>query len=104
MSQFTVAGVSTHDGKTKVRFANDFVSRVKILLKDGHTDVNLTSLPNPMTKPECVQYLKTTDLYADPVFKEAIDAADEKYNTVKVSKSKQDISLDAIRARAGITV
>jgi len=97
MDKFQVAGISTHNGKTKVRFANDFVSRIKMLVKGGHTDVNLMSLPQPMTKPEAVAYLKTTDLYAQ--FSEAIDTADEKYNpTVKVS----GISIEKIKTRNGI--
>ena len=33
--KFAVAGVSTLDGKTKIRFAND-VMRIKILAKNGH--------------------------------------------------------------------
>jgi hypothetical protein len=101
MNKFQVTGISTLDGKTKVRFANDLVSRVKILVKDGHADINLMELKEPLTKLECVRYLKTTDLYAD--FSEAIDAAEEKYahaGTVKMSKSA--LSLDAIKARAGI--
>ena len=94
---FKVTGISTLNGQTKVRFANDLVSRVKILVKDGHADINLVELPEALSKADCVKYLKTTDLYSQ--FKAAIDAADEKYNTVKVS----GISLDAIKARAGIT-
>jgi len=94
---FKVTGISTLNGQTKVRFANDLVSRVKILVKDGHADINLVELPEALSKADCVKYLKTTDLYGQ--FKAAIDAADEKYNTVKVS----GISLDAIKARAGIT-
>ena len=94
---FKVTGISTLNGQTKVRFANDLVSRVKILVKDGHADINLVELPEALSKADCVKYLKTTDLYTQ--FKAAIDAADEKYNTVKVS----GISLDAIKARAGIT-
>ena len=31
---YTVAGTSTFNGKTKVRFANDYVSRFKILTKN----------------------------------------------------------------------
>ena len=42
---FKVTGVSTQDGLTKVRFANDFVSRVKMLIKAGHTDIELMELP-----------------------------------------------------------
>jgi hypothetical protein len=44
-----------------------------------------------MTKPELVTYLKTTELYNRAEFKQAIDAADEKYNgsaTVKVAGVK----------------
>lgn len=97
METFQVAGISTHNNRTKVRFANDFVTRLKMLVKGGHTDVNLMSLPRPMTKPEAVEYLKTTDLYQQ--FPEAIDTAMEKYNpTVKV----QNVSLASIKLRAGI--
>ena len=100
---FKVTGISTLNGQTKVRFANDLVSRVKILNKDGHKDINLVELPNALSKADCVKYLKTTDLYQTPAFAAAIDAADDKYSgmgTVKVSKS--ELSLDAIKARAGI--
>ena len=97
---FKVIGISTLNGVTKVRFANDMVSRVKILNKDGHKDINLIELSTALSKPDAVKHLKTTDLYAK--FSAAIDAADHKYNgsaTVKVSKP----SLEAIKARAGIT-
>jgi hypothetical protein len=55
---FTVAGTSTHKGVTKLRFANDLVARIKILNKDGHTDVNLMELPHAMTKAQVVEYFK----------------------------------------------
>lgn len=97
MDTFQVSGISTHNGRTKVRFANDFVTRLKMLVKGGHTDVNLMTLPRPMTKPEAVAFLKTTDLYDQ--FSEAIDTAMEKYNPAeKVS----GISLDSIKKRAKI--
>ncbi len=54
--RFSVAGVSTLEGKTKLRFAND-VMRIKILAKNGHTDVELIELPNEMTKSEIAQHL-----------------------------------------------
>jgi len=101
---FKVTGISTFQGKTKVRFANDLVSRVKILVKSGHEDINLIELPNELSKLDCIKHLKSTDLYSNPRFAVAIDAAEEKYTdlgTVKVSKS--ELSLDAIKARAGIT-
>ena len=58
MSKFTVAGVSTHYGVTKVRFANDIVTRIKILSKGTHTSlVELIELPKAMTKAEACQHL-----------------------------------------------
>lgn len=60
---FSVAGVSTLEGKTKIRFANDAM-RIKILAKNGHQDVELIDLPHAMTKAEIAQYLKATDFAA----------------------------------------
>ena len=60
MSTFTVAGVSTQYGVTKVRFANDLVSRFKLLSKGGHSPLELTELPRGMTKSEACQYLLDT--------------------------------------------
>lgn len=56
-SYFTVAGVSTQHGNTKVRFANDLASRVKLLSKGGHDPLELVQLPKAMTKAEACQYL-----------------------------------------------
>jgi hypothetical protein len=56
---YTVAGTATHNGVTKVRFANDLVARIKILTKAGATDINLVELPKPMSKLEALQYLQT---------------------------------------------
>jgi hypothetical protein len=57
--KFAVAGVSTHEGKTKVRFANDTM-RVKILAKNGHQDVQLVDLPHEMTKGEIGAHMVAT--------------------------------------------
>ena len=57
--KFAVAGVSAHEGKTKVRFANDTM-RVKILAKNGHQDVQLVDLPHEMTKAEIAQHMIAT--------------------------------------------
>ena len=54
---FSVAGVSTFNGETKIRFANDFVSRIKILDKNGHTDVELIELGTELTKEEVCKVL-----------------------------------------------
>mgnify|MGYP003345195017 CR=1 FL=1 len=47
---FAVAGVSTLNGACKVRFAND-MTRVKVLAKNGQTDIELMELPEEMDKP-----------------------------------------------------
>ena len=54
--KFSVAGVSTLNGKTKIRFANDSM-RIKILEKNGHGDTDFVNLPNEMTKGEIAQHL-----------------------------------------------
>lgn len=103
MSVFKVVGVSTLDGVTKVRFANDFVSRVKMLIKAGHTDIELIELAEPKSKADAVTYLKSTELMNTARFAEAINLADEKYNyNYSVKLSKPNLSLEAIKARAGI--
>jgi len=57
MKTFSVAGTSTNNGITKIRFANDFVSRLKILYKNGHENVELIELGGEFTKAEVCQIL-----------------------------------------------
>ena len=99
---FKVGGVSKGKNGYKVRFATD-MTRVKILAKTEQ-DVQLMELPTEMTKSDLVTYLKTTELYANATYREAIDTADAKYNstaTVKVTKAKAEKpSMDALKARA----
>lgn len=56
--QFTVVGISTYADGTKVRFAND-VMRVKVLAKNGHTDIELIELPEAMLKVDAAKFLAT---------------------------------------------
>ena len=57
MSLFSVAGTSKlPKGGTKVRYAND-MTRVKVLVKGGHEDIDLIELPKAMTKEDIVAYL-----------------------------------------------
>jgi hypothetical protein len=60
MSQFSHAGVSKLNGEFKVRFAND-ATRVKVLIKNDHTDIDIIELKHPMTKDEAVAYLMEID-------------------------------------------
>ena len=64
--KFGVAGVSTFNGKTKIRWANDSM-RIKILLKNGHSNVELVNLPREMTKREIALYLQETEFMKDDV-------------------------------------
>ena len=76
--KFAVAGVSTLEGKTKLRFANDTM-RIKILAKNGHTNVELVELPVEMTKGEAVQHLKSIDFgNGDAAIQAAITYAEKK--------------------------
>jgi hypothetical protein len=59
---FTVAGTSNLNGAVKFRFANDFKSRVKVLERNGHTDIMLFELPRAMTKEEAIAHLEGMDV------------------------------------------
>lgn len=61
---FTVTGTSILNGECKVRFAND-TTRVKVLEKNGHTDVHLIELETPMTKLEAAEFLLTDKRFED---------------------------------------
>ena len=54
---FAVAGVSTLEGAVKARFAKD-LTRVKVLVKNGHTAVRLVELPNEMDKEDALTWLR----------------------------------------------
>ena len=98
---FKVGGVSKSKSGYKVRFATD-MTRVKILAKTD-SDIQLIDLPAEMDKPALVAFLKTTELYANAAYKEAIDTADAKYNavaTVKVTKTAEKPSMDKLKAKA----
>jgi len=60
---FTVAGTSVLNGSTKVRFANDFVTRIKVLGRNGHSAINLVELPQAMSKEDAVRFLSTQDAF-----------------------------------------
>ena len=55
---FTVAGTSNLNGVVKFRFANDLKSRIAVLTRNGHTDINLRELPEAMTKEAAIQFLE----------------------------------------------
>lgn len=84
---FKVSGTSRLNGVTKVRYAND-LTRVKILAKFNHEDIELIELPEPMEKGQAVKHLMTLPLFTDNAERaSALEEANEKYNSVKKSKA-----------------
>ena len=55
---FKVAGTTRlPSGTVKVRFANDLVSRIKILHKNGHSELELIELGEEMSKADICKML-----------------------------------------------
>ena len=92
--KFAVAGVSTLEGKTKLRFANDTM-RIKILAQIGHTDVELVELPVEMTKAEAVQHLKSIQFGLGNAAVEAAVAYAEKKNPAPQAAVKATVAKTA---------
>jgi hypothetical protein len=87
--QFSVIGVSTLNGDTKVRFANDTM-RIKILSKNGHTAIQLIELSETMTKVDAVKTIKELPEFADINAQDAIMeylAKNDKTATVVVKQA-----------------
>ena len=100
---FSHAGVSKLNGEFKVRFANDAM-RTKVLIKSGHTDIDLMELPNPMSKEDAIAYLLSIDFATDKfgvtnhAVHEAILAEVDK-RAEKPAKVKAEPSMEAIEAK-----
>ena len=89
MTSFTHAGVSKLDGEFKVRFANDAM-RTKVLIKNGHTDIDIVELKNPMTKEEAVAYLISIDFdNGNTAVRAALEAEAEKRSTAPKAANKE---------------
>ena len=108
---FTHAGYSFHNGSYKARFANDAL-RVKVLEKDGHTDIQMTPLIQPSTKQEAVEALLKADFAGDNAQAKAaleaeLDKRSDAPKAVKATKAKaapkaksKNITLDSIMAKS----
>jgi hypothetical protein len=100
---FTVAGTATNpDGTTKARFANDLVSRVKILTKNNCTNINLVELPQPMTKLEALRHLQQLGITEGDAGFAVSNKLAEKAKLAKKGEVKVQAkpSMEAIKARA----
>lgn len=103
---FKVAGITTHNGNSKVRFTDDMIRRVKQFTKGGASRIDLIELPSEMTKLEALKHLQA---HAD--FQSAEDQAligdaivdrekEASKGEVKVKTSKKvKPSVEAIKAR-----
>jgi len=60
-SEYTFAGVSTKDGVQGLRFANSGKQRVKVLERNGHTDVRLEEMPIRGDTAEALHFLLGED-------------------------------------------
>jgi hypothetical protein len=102
---FKVAGITTHNGNSKVRFTDDMVRRIKQFSKGGATRIDLVELPSEMSKVEALKYMQA---HAD--FQSAEDQAtisDSLADRVKEPKAAKTVkvkatkpSIDSIKARA----
>jgi len=111
MSKFTHAGVSKQNGEFKVRFCNDAL-RIKVLAKNGHKDIDIIELREPMEKADAVAYLISINFdNGNAEIRAALEAGLEKRTpkvktatAVKPAKApkaaKTTPSMDAIAARA----
>lgn len=102
---FKVAGITTHNGNSKVRFTDDLIRRVKQFTKGGATRIDLMELPNAMTKVDALKYLQGHADYQSPEDQALIsDALADREKApkgeVKIKASKTGKpSLDAIKER-----
>ena len=96
---FTVAGYSTLNGETKARFATS-MDRVKVLARNGHTDIQLQALPSAMTKEAAVAFLEGVKA---PVAKAApvAEVTDIKAKNLE-TMAKTAAKLDKMEERAGM--
>jgi hypothetical protein len=108
---FTHAGVSKLDGEFKVRFANDAM-RTKVLIKNGHTDIDIVELKHAMTKEDAVAFLISIDFdNGNTAVRAALEAEVEKRTeapkaTVKAApkakataKAKAKPTMEGIKAK-----
>jgi hypothetical protein len=100
---YSVAGIATDSkGNTKVRYANDLVNRVKVLSKNGFTNITLIQLDNEYEKFEICQILLTDNRFTDYVNiinneLQRINRIDDEYS-VKLAKKQRKLALANITA------
>jgi len=99
---FNVVGTSNLNGVTKVRWANDLVTRFKMLHKGGHTDIELFELPQSMTKQQACEWLTEQEVFETQLVEEARYAVHAKLDEYGKGKREVKISLEEIKSRPTI--
>jgi hypothetical protein len=101
---FTVAGIATDNkGNTKVRYANDLVSRIKVLTRDNFININLIELNDEYDKFEICQILLSDNRftnYIDIINNELnrLNKIEDSYS-IKLQKKQRKLALMNITAR-----
>ena len=101
---FNVVGTSNLNGVTKVRWANDLVTRFKMLHKGGHTDIELFELPQSMTKQQACEWLVEQEVFETQLVEEAryaVTSKLEEYRSAK--KGEVKISLEEIKKNVRVS-
>ena len=98
---FKVAGITTHNGNTKVRFTDDMVRRIKQFTKGGASRIDLVELPSEMTKVEALKHIATLEMFKTPGDQATIaDTLEDKTKEANKGTVKVTPSIASIKARA----
>jgi hypothetical protein len=71
---FKFVGVSNLNGKVKVRYTND-KNRAKVLIRNGHTDVEFLGLSFDGFQEDCVSVLLDNNFHTSESYSEAVREA-----------------------------
>lgn len=96
---YTVAGTSVKNGNKSWRVANGTPeARANVLLKDGHTDVQLQALPHPMTRENAIAFLEQNGIKAvDPTVKQPKQVGVlTKSDKARIAALPQDEEVDTV--------
>jgi hypothetical protein len=100
MEKFSHAGVSKYKGEFKMRWCNDAL-RVKVLAKNGHKDIDIVQLREPMTKADAVAYLLSINFdNGNKEVRAALEAAADKRGVTIVATPKNASSTAKGKAKA----
>lgn len=99
---FKVVGTSNLNGTYKVRWANDLVTRFKMLHKGGHTEIELFELPEAMTKQQACEWLVDQEQFTIKLNEDAQYAVNSKLDEYAVKPVS--VSLEEIAKRPTIDV